>query len=66
MWGVIAAQMLDAQLDARPDPLRRRQLLHGLWGRPGMVLDALPQSFPHVAAQGGGRTDVFPGARLCQ
>lgn len=60
---VVAAQMLDAQLDAGRDPLRRRPLLHGLGRRAGVLLDALPQPFLHVATQADeGRTDIFPCA----
>lgn len=62
---VVAAQMLDAQLEARCDPLRRWPLLHGLGRRPGVFLDTLP--FLHFAAQGDGRrSDIFPGAGLSQ
>lgn len=44
-FAVIAAQMLNAQLDARPDPLRCRPFLHGLGRRTGVFLDT-PASRP--------------------
>lgn len=60
---VIAAQMLDAQLDSRRYPLRRRPLLHGLGPRPGVFLDTLPQPFLHVSIKADERrTDILPCA----
>lgn len=62
---VLAPEMLDAQLDARLDPLRRRPL-DALGSSPCVVLDALPEPFAHLAVQGDERRpDIASRASFC-